>query len=108
MIAVTGAVGRGTSVLWLVDTETKRLSVYRSENGKNLVWVGSRNVEYDFKVEGYHDESSLSAEELRRRWEQHALKRPLERPKSRSEKDKGAVTEPPDGVPGDGKEDRQE
>jgi hypothetical protein len=106
MIAVTGAVGSGTSVLWLVDTEQKRVSVYRSENGKNIVWVASRNVAYDFKVEGYHDESSKSAEVLRGLWEQHALKRPLERPRSPSDKDKGAITEPPDTGPGDGKEDR--
>ena len=105
MIAVTGSVGSGVSVLWLVDTETKRVSVYKSENGKNIVWVASRNVAHDFKVEGYHDESSLSAEELRGRWEQHALKRPLERPEGRSEKDRGAVDEPDEG-PGDGKEDR--
>jgi hypothetical protein len=101
MIAVTGAVGSGTSVLWLVDTETKRVSVYRSELGKNLVWVAARNVAHDFKVEGYNDESSKSAEELRRLWEQHALKRPLERPKG----DQGAVTEP-EKKPGDGKEGR--
>jgi len=97
-VAVTGAVGSGTSVLWLIDTEKKRVCVYKSENGKNLVWVASRNVAYDFKVEGYHDESSLSAEELRRRWEQHST--PGE-PKS----EKGAVTEPVKG-PEDGKEDR--
>jgi len=98
-VAVTGAVGSGTSVLWLVDTEKKRVCVYKSENGKNIVWVASRNVAYDFKVEGYHDESSLSAEELRRRWEQHST------PVDRTKKDKGAVTEPVK-KPGDEKEDR--
>ena len=101
MIAVTGAVGSGTSVLWLVDTEQKRVSVYRSENGKNLVWVAARSVAHDFTVEGYHDESSLSAEELRRRWEQHALTRPLDRPSP----DSGSETEPIE-RPGPGKEDR--
>jgi len=100
MIAVTGAVGSGVSVLWLVDTEDQRLSVYRSENGKNLVWVAGRNIAYDFKVEGYHDDSKESAEKLRRLWEQHALKQPLERPK----KDEGGAVTGPES--GDGKEDR--
>jgi hypothetical protein len=76
MIAVTGDVGSGTSVLWLVDTEKKRLSVYRAPLGKALEWVGARNVEWDFKVEGFHDESPVSSEEMRRRWEQHALREP--------------------------------
>jgi hypothetical protein len=101
MIAVTGDVGSGTSVLWLIDTEKKRISVYRSKNGKNIEWVASRNVELDFKVEGYHDESALSAEELRRRWEKHALRRPLEQPRGA-----GGEETPPVERPGAGSEDR--
>jgi hypothetical protein len=81
MIAVTGEYGNGTTVLWLVDTEERRISAYRSRDGKSIEWIGARHVEWDFKVEGYHDESALSAEKLRREWERHALKTPVEDPK---------------------------
>jgi hypothetical protein len=89
-------------VLWLIDTEKKRISVYRSENGKNLVWVAARNVEWDFKVEGYHDESSLSSEDLRRQWERFATGRTTDVP---PREDGGAETEPVEPA-GDDEKDR--
>ena len=72
----------------MLDTEKKRISVYRSENGKNLVWVAARNAEWDFLVEGYHDESSQSSDDLRRQWERFTTgKSPAVPPKA------GGVTE---------------
>ena len=68
LIAVTGTVGSGTSVLWLIDTKDRRLSVYKSEGGKNVVWVASRNFTYDFKVDAYRDESDFSSSKLKKEW----------------------------------------
>jgi hypothetical protein len=102
MIAVTGPVGSGVSVLWLVDSEKKRISVYRCENGKNLVWVAARNVEWDFLVEGYKDDSELSSEAVRRKWERFATGRSIDKPPKAAG---GAETEPVEPA-GDDEKDR--
>ena len=49
-IAATGSVGSGMSVLWLVDTEGKRVLIYGTSNlGKNIELRGARNIEWDLK-----------------------------------------------------------
>jgi hypothetical protein len=68
LIAVTGTTGSGASVLWLIDAKERRVSVYKSELGKNIVWVAARDISYDFKVEGFHDESSFTKPKLREHW----------------------------------------
>src|SRR6188508_1490252 len=50
-IAATGSVGSGMSVLWLVDTEGKRVLVYGTNNlGKDIEFRAARNVEWDLKL----------------------------------------------------------
>ncbi len=67
MIAATGSVGSGMSVLWLVDSENKRLLIYGTNNmGKNLELRAARNIEWDLRLDEYHDESQYKAEDLRR------------------------------------------
>ena len=70
LIAVTGSYGSGASVLYLVDTKTRHLAVYKTENGRKLEFVAARNLEYDLKLEALNDESppGFSPEELRRSW----------------------------------------
>lgn len=67
-IAVTGSYGVGTSVLYLIDTETKQLSVYEARGGtqsmRRLVWVGARRIDRDLEVLGYRDESEYSFKDL--------------------------------------------
>ena len=36
MIAVTGTIGSGVSVLWVIDTEQRQLACYRSKGGKSI------------------------------------------------------------------------
>lgn len=58
MIAVTGEYGNGTSVLYLVDTKTRNLAVYKSMNGNDVQLVAARRIEYDLKIEEFHDKTN--------------------------------------------------
>jgi len=68
MIAVTGIDVTGGSILYLIDTESRNLSVYTAQGGTastmNLKWVGARNIDLDLQVPGYNDKSQYSFKEL--------------------------------------------
>jgi len=68
MIAVTGIDVTGGSILYLIDTERRHLSVYTAQGGTastmNLRWVGARNIDLDLQVPGYNDKSQYSFKEL--------------------------------------------
>lgn len=74
MIAVTGEFGMGTSVLYLIDTRTRTLTVYEAKGGSqsNLKLIAARDITYDLKVRSYNDvsEPSMKVDELERRWRQ--------------------------------------
>ena len=74
MIAVTGVDVTGGSLLYLVDTQTRHLSVYQATGGTsstmNLKWVGGRNIDLDLQVDGFNDKSEISYKELARRFEE--------------------------------------
>lgn len=78
MIAATGSVGSGMSVLWLMDTESKRLLVYGTNSlGKNVELRAARNVTWDLALDELNDDSQYRAEDLqklaeKRRREQQA------------------------------------
>ena len=59
MVAVTGSVGSGTSVLYVIDTQKKSLAVYRARvsRGGSIQFVGARRIKYDFELRSYHDAS---------------------------------------------------
>ena len=66
-IAATGSVGSGMSVLWLVDTEGKRVIVYGTNNlGKDIEFRAARNVEWDLKLDYLNDDSQYQVEDIRR------------------------------------------
>ena len=66
-IAATGSVGSGMSVLWLVDTEGKRVLVYGTNNlGKDIEFRAARNVEWDLKLDFLNDDSQYQVEDLKR------------------------------------------
>jgi len=66
-IAATGSVGSGMSVLWVVDTEARRLVVYGASNlGKSIELRAARNIEWDLKLDEYNDDSQYKAEDLER------------------------------------------
>lgn len=70
MIAVTGTYGSGASVLYLIDTRTRHMAVYKTENGRKLELVAARNVSWDLNLETYNDQSEpgYTPRELRRGW----------------------------------------
>ena len=72
MIAVTGVDVTGASLLYLVDTEGKHLSVYQANGGTsstmNLKWIGARNIALDLQVDGFNDKSEISYKELAQRF----------------------------------------
>ena len=69
MIAATGSVGSGMSVLWLVDTKTDRLLVYGTSNlGKNIELRAARNIKWDLKLDALNDESQYAPEDLEELW----------------------------------------
>ena len=69
MIAVTGIDVTGSSVLYVIDTIDKQLSVYQADGGgrstSGVRWVGARNIGLDLAVDGYNDKSEASYKELR-------------------------------------------
>ena len=64
MIAVTGIDVTGSSLLYLVDTESRHLTVYQATGGTRstmkLKWVGARNIDLDLQVDGWNDESEYT------------------------------------------------
>jgi hypothetical protein len=77
MIAVTGIDVTGTSILYVIDTVERRLSVYQADGGgkgtARVQWVGARNIDLDFAVDGWNDKSEVSYKELRERLEARGL-----------------------------------
>jgi hypothetical protein len=68
-VAVTGSYGVGTSVLYVLDTESRQLAVYEARGGaaatRRLTLVGARRIDLDLQLEGYNDESEYSYDRLR-------------------------------------------
>jgi hypothetical protein len=68
MIAVTGIDMTGTSILYVIDTDTRQLAVYQANGGapsmQSLKLVGARRIDLDLQLYGYNDESEYSFEEL--------------------------------------------
>jgi len=55
------------SVLWLVDTEARRLVVYgASAMGKSVELRAARNIEWDLRLDEYNDDSQYKADDLQR------------------------------------------
>lgn len=69
MVAVTGTSSSGSAVLYLVDTKLKRLMIYQA-TGKNIELIAARNIEYDLKLDTYHDASpeEVQVRRLRADW----------------------------------------
>jgi hypothetical protein len=72
MIAVTGVDVTGGGILYLIDTESRHISVYSAQGGtsstSSIKWIGGRNIDYDLQVDGFNDKSELSYKELARKF----------------------------------------
>jgi hypothetical protein len=73
MIAVSGIDVTGGSLLYIVDTQNRHLSVYQATGGTTstmqLKWIGGRNIDLDLQVDGFNDKSEFSYKELARQFE---------------------------------------
>ena len=74
MIAVTGTIGSGVSVLWLIDTAEPHLAIYQCKGGKTVELVAARKIEWDLKIEEFRDESLYSPEDLRKMFYRNSAK----------------------------------
>jgi hypothetical protein len=72
MIAVTGVDVTGGSILYLIDTHSRHISVYQAQGGTgstaNIKWVGARNIDLDLQVDGFNDKSEFPFKELQKRF----------------------------------------
>jgi hypothetical protein len=68
-VAVTCPVGSGESVLFLLDSETEQLAVYRFRRDKGLEFLAGRKIDYDLRIAGYEDASKYSRDDMRRLFE---------------------------------------
>jgi len=72
MIAVTGVDVTGGSILYLIDTQNRHISVYSAQGGtsstSNIKWIGGRNIDLDLQVDGFNDKSEISYKELAKRF----------------------------------------
>ena len=77
MIAVTGIDVTGSSILYLVDTETMRLAVYQANGGsastQGVKLVGARRIDLDMLLDGLNDESEYTYKELRDEFERQGI-----------------------------------
>ena len=72
MIAVTGVDVTGGSLLYLIDTQSRHISVYAAKSGSasqsEIKWVGARNIDLDLQVDGFNDKSEYRYKELEQRF----------------------------------------
>jgi len=77
-VAVTGSYGVGTSVLYLIDTESRQLAVYEARGGsaeqRRIVLVGARRIDLDLQLHGYNDRSEYEYDDLQRLFERRDKK----------------------------------
>ncbi|WP_145064805.1 hypothetical protein [Engelhardtia mirabilis] len=72
MIAVTGVDLTGSSVLYLVDTESKQLACYQATGGSSstqgLKLIGARRIDLDLQLHGFRDKSEYSYRDLEKQF----------------------------------------
>lgn len=77
-VAVTGSYGVGTSVLYLIDTQTRQLAVYEARGGsaeqRRVVLVGARRIDLDLQLRGYNDRSEYEYSQLEELFHKHDRK----------------------------------
>jgi hypothetical protein len=97
-IAATGSVGSGMSVLWVVDTETKRVLVYGTNSmGKNIELRAARNIEWDTKLDYLNDDSQWKVEDLQALAEKRRMQAAAAKER---ERDASPSTPPKEGAEG--------
>ena len=85
-VAVTGPYQDGVALLYVLDQETQHLAVYEARGGASnshrLQFVGARNIELDTLLDGYHDESDFTHQELEAEFLKSGILQPEDSTKS--------------------------
>jgi hypothetical protein len=72
MIAVTGVDLTGSSILYVIDTQTRQLAVYQAQGGgastQSVKLVGARRIDLDLQLYGYNDQSEYKYEALEKKF----------------------------------------
>lgn len=72
MIAVTGVDLTGSSILYVIDTESRQLAIYQAQGGgsstQSVKLVGARRIDLDLQLFGFNDQSEFKYEELEKRF----------------------------------------
>ena len=82
-IAVTAPIGSGESVLYLIDSKTEQLVVYRFGRNRGLMFLAGRKIQYDLKISGYRDVSEFSHLEMKELYGKQRAKEAAAAAKSR-------------------------
>ena len=72
IVAVTGVDLTGSSILYVIDTETLQLAVYQANGGsastQNVKLVGARRIALDLQLYGFKDKSEHTYEQLEKKF----------------------------------------
>ena len=68
-VAVTSPIGSGESALFVLDSKSEQLAVYRFDRRKGLSFLAGRKIDFDLKISGYNDQSKYSRNEMMRQFE---------------------------------------
>jgi hypothetical protein len=79
-VAVTCPTVSGESVLFLVDSVSEQVAVYRYRWGQGIEYLSGRKIEYDLKVSGYRDMSELSFDQMREAYQKEVARQAAKAP----------------------------
>ncbi|MHC4932232.1 MAG: hypothetical protein ACYTGV_08595, partial [Planctomycetota bacterium] len=82
-VAITCPVGSGESVLFVLDSKTEHLAVYRFLRKKGLEFVAGRKIDYDLKISEWKDISEFSRNEMRRLYDRQVAREKAEEVKGK-------------------------
>ncbi|MBC8327421.1 MAG: hypothetical protein ISR76_06175 [Planctomycetes bacterium] len=81
-VAVAGEYMTGVSILYVLDQKTQHLAAYEAHGGganaREVVFIGARDISLDTQLDGFNDESEISAVQLRKEFEKRGLAPALE------------------------------
>jgi hypothetical protein len=73
-VAVTCPIGSGESVLFLLDSESEQLAVYRYERREGLEFLAGRKIDYDLRITGYQDVSRYTRDEMKAQFDREVAR----------------------------------
>ena len=75
VVAVTGLSSSNQEVLYLYDSESRRLAVYKVDASNRLALLAARDTTFDLKPQEYGKQDP-SVKEMREAWKKHETDRP--------------------------------